>query len=187
MKFEPLVKVQENKLFKISDNSEVTTENLNIVQLSDNIKDEKLPPENVLSAVVCPWKKIELGEDNYNEELLAGLREYLKNLEEAGKFAFVVPQVQKSFGDADEADSFIKAMVHTARRIKDCTSVLGFAVAAELMEKDAGKKLDENSWSQWFIDEMNVKHGHYVYFAGKANVKKYGLVAKTVTNELILY
>lgn len=186
MKFDPLVKVVENKLVRLSDGLPVSAENLNIVQ-ADELEKQGVPSAEVLTALVCPWKKIEIEEGCYNEELLAKMRDFLKKLEESGSFAFVVPQAQKSFSSADEADSFIKAMVHTARRIKDCTSVLGFAVAAELMEKDAGKKLDENSWTQWFINEMNVKHGHYVYFAGKSNVKKYGLSPETATCELVLY
>lgn len=186
MKFDPLVKVVENKLVRLSDGSPVSAENLNIVQ-ADELETQDVPSAEVLTALVCPWKKIEIEEGCYNEELLAKMRDFLKKLEASGSFAFVVPQAQKSFSGADEADSFIKAMVHTARRIKDCTSVLGFAVAAELMEKDAGKKLDENSWAQWFINEMNVKHGHYVYFAGKSNVKKYGLSPETATCELVLY
>ena len=186
MKFDPLVKVVENKLVKLSDGSVLSTENLNIVQV-DGVESASVPAAGFVTAVVCPWSKIEIEDGNYNEEILAKLRDFLKKLEEAGLFAFVVPMTQKSFADADEADSFIKAMVHTARRIKDCTSVLGFAVAAELMEKDAGKKLDENSWSQWFINEMNVKHSHYVYFAGKSNIKKYGLVPETSSCELVLY
>ncbi len=186
MKFDPLVKVVENKLVKLSDGSEISAENLNIVQI-DGVESALVPAAGSLTAVVCPWNNVEIEEGSYNEEILAKLRDFLKGLEAAGAFAFIVPMAQKSFADADEADSFIKAMVHTARRIKDCTSVLGFAVAAELMEKDAGKKLDENSWSQWFINEMNVKHAHYVYFAGKSNIKKFGLVPATSSCELVLY
>lgn len=186
MKFDPLVKVVENKLVKLSDGSEIGTENLNIVQI-DGVDSALTPASGGITAVVCPWKKVEIEDGNYNEEILAKLRDFLKKIEAAGAFAFIVPQAQKSFSDADEADSFIKAMVHVARRIKDCTSVLGFAVAAELVEKDAGKKLDENSWSQWFINEMNVKHSHYVYFVGKSNVKKYGVLPVTASCELVLY
>lgn len=185
MKFEPLVKVVENKLVKISDNSEISTENLNIVQ-ADCLGEQPVPAAGTLTAVVCPWSMVEF-DGGYNEEFLAALRESLKKFEAAGAFAFVVPQARKSFSDADEADLFIKAMVHAARRIKDCGSVLGFAVASELMEKDAGKKLDGNSWTEWFISEMNVKHGHYVYFAGKSNIKKYGLLPHTSLCELVLY
>lgn len=186
MKFDPLVKVRENKLVKLSDNSEISVENLNIVQLK-NIENEVAGKKHRLTACVCPWSEVELSEGNYNEELLAKFRDYLKKFEETSSYAFIVPQAEKSFSDAEQADSFIKAMVHLARRVKDCTSLLGFAIAAELFEKDAGKVLDENSWSQWFINEMNVKHGHYVYFAGKSNIKKYGLLPKTCTNELVLY
>ena len=186
MKFDPLVKVVENKLVKLSDGSEISAENLNIVQI-DGVESALVPAAGSLTAVVCPWNKVEIEEGSYNEESLAKLRDFLKAFEAAGAFAFIVPMAQKTLADADEADSFIKAMVHTARRIKDCASVLGFAVAAELMEKDAGKKLDENSWSQWFINEMNVKHAHYVYFAGKSNIKKFGLVPATSSCELVLY
>ena len=155
MKFDPLVKVVENKLVKLSDDSVMSTENLNIVQV-DGIESASVPAAGIITAVVCPWKKIEIDDGNYNEEILAKLRDFLKKLEDAGLFAFVVPQAQKSFSDAEEADSFIKAMVHAARRIKDCTSVLGFAVASELMEKDAGKKLDENKLIEYkSIKEVN--------------------------------
>lgn len=186
MKFDPLVKVRENKLVKISDNSEISVENLNVVQLK-NIAVEAAGKKDRLTACVCSWSEVELSEGNYNEELLAKFRDYLKKIEEKSSYAFIVPKAEKSFADADQADSFIKSMVHLARRVKDCTSVVGFALASELLEKDAGKTLDENSWSQWFINEMNVKHSHYVYFASAADLKKYGLEGRTCTNELVIY
>ena len=60
-------------------------------------------------------------------------------------------------------------MVHCARRIKDCTSVIGFAIPAELIAKDSD--FGPDSYAQWFINEMNVKHGHYVYFADSAVIE----------------
>ena len=51
MKFEPLVKVVENKLVKISDNSEISTENLNIVQ-ADCLGEQPVPAAGTLTAVV---------------------------------------------------------------------------------------------------------------------------------------
>lgn len=186
MKFDPLVKVVENKLFTIEENAELNLEKLNVVQ-ADAVEGLECPAEGVVTAVICPWSKVEMEPGAYNEDLLAKLRDYLKQLEEKGRFAFVVPVSEKSFEDADQADSFISAMVHVARRIKDAESVVGFAIAAEILEKDAGNALDENSWTQWFVNDMNKKHGHYVYFAEKSLVQKFNVQPKTSTNDLVLY
>lgn len=186
MKFDPLVKVVENKLVRISDNFPISLENLNIVSVSEIEKGSSVVKGSV-SAILCPWSKVQMEDGSYNEELLAKLRDYLKIMEENRDFAFIVPQGETSFSDVDRADVFLKSMVHTARRIKDCTSVLGFALPAEFLEKDAGLKPEEYSWAGWFINEMSVKHAHYVYFAGKSLVKKYGLISNEITNTLVLY
>lgn len=185
MKFDPLVKVVKNKLVKIENGLQFNLESLNVVQ-ADAVEGLGCPEDGVVTAVICPWSKIEMEPGAYNEDLLAKLRDYLKMLEENGSFAFVVPEAGKSFDDADQADSFISAMVHTARRIKDAESVVGFSIVSELLEKDAGKALDDNSWTQWFINEMNKKHGHYVYFAENAAVHRFNVQPKTTTNELVL-
>ena len=78
-------------------------------------------------------------------------------------------------------------MVHTARRIKDAESVVGFSLADELVEKDEGGEFDENSYSQWFINDMNVKHGHYVYFAKQDLLKIKGLLGKGICSNLVLF
>ena len=51
MKFDPLVKVVENKLVKLSDDSEMSTENLNIVQV-DGIESASVPAAGIITAVV---------------------------------------------------------------------------------------------------------------------------------------
>ncbi len=186
MKFDPLVKVVENKLVKIDDDSVMSLESLNIVQ-ADEVEGKTAPASDVVTAVICPWSKIEMEPGAYNEDLLAKLRDYLKILEEKGCFAFVVPESEKAIEDADQADAYISAMVHTARRIKDAESVVGFALPAELVEKDAGKELDDNSYCQWFVNDMNKKHGHYVYFIEKAVAEKFSVAPKTASNELVLY
>ena len=187
MKFEPLFKSEKNQLVKIEDGVLFSTENLSSVDAETAAGGNAPVPEDkkILTAVKAEWEKIDLGGENYNEELLAGLRDYLKNLEEKGQFAFIVPSTKKEIPDADTADSYIKAMVHTARRIKDCVSVIGFAVPDELLAKDS--ELDENSYSQWFVNEMNVKHGHYVYFVNKDALNRCGLTEKAERSSFILY
>lgn len=186
MKFDPLVKVAENRLFKISDGSEINLSGLNVVQ-ADSVDASCIPSDGVVTAVVCSWSKIEMEPGSYNEDLLAKLRDYLKSLEENGRFAFIVPVADSKIEDADQADSFVSAMVHAARRIKDAESVVGFAIPSVFAEKDSGKALDDNSYCQWFINEMNKKHGHYVYLIEKSLAEKFSVEPKTVTNELVMY
>lgn len=186
MKFDPLVKVVENKLVKIEGDAELSLADLNVVQ-ADDVENAAVPACGTVTAVVCSWTKVEMEPGAYNEDLLAKLRDYLKKLEENGCFAFVVPVADKAVEDAEQADAYISAMVHTARRIKDAESVVGFVLPSELVEKDAGKELDDNSYSQWFVNDMNKKHGHYVYFMKKSDAEKFSVAPKTASNELVLY
>lgn len=211
MKFEPLFKSENNKLIRISDNSFYPTvpavptstesseqkeskesaKNLNIVDL-DFISASDIFPENKnqISAIKVQWEKIDFGGENYNEEILAALRSYLKKLEENGCFAFIIPSTEKEISDSDLADSYIKAMVHSARRIKDCASVVGFAVPDEFLKKDSDSAvsvLDENSYSQWFVNEMNVKHGHYIYFVNSDKIQQAKSNADFSKSRFVLY
>ena len=186
MKFDPLVKSQNNKLYLLSDDSEIDVESAAVVD-GASVNSQSALPEQQIAVVKLCWNSVEMNPGEYNEELLAALRDYLKKLEENGRYAFIEASAGKELKDADEADSFIAAMVHAARRIKDAVSVVGFSIADELLSKDAGSSLDENSYSQWFVNEMNKKHGHYVYFISKKaaeNFKLLDLVAKT---SFILY
>jgi len=70
------------------------------------------------------WSDVEPEPEAYNESYLADLRTALKNLEEEKKFVVIEPVVDKNYSD----EAFIAAMSHTARRIKDCVSVIGFAI-----------------------------------------------------------
>jgi len=96
------------------------------------------------------WSDVEPEPEAYNESYLADLRTALKNLEEEKKFVVIEPVVDKDYSD----EAFIAAMSHTARRIKDCVSVIGFAIP----EKFATSK-DE------FMAELLRKHGHYCFFS----------------------
>ena len=137
MKLDPIFTVKQNKLYKISDNSEVDT--------------------STLKRIDIPWTTVEIEDGAYNEEFLALLREQLKHLEETGIFAVLVPVADKPLENADQTEAFINAYNHTARRVKDCTSVAGFELIPQLKSP------------QDFIDALAVKHAQYVYFTKAEN------------------
>lgn len=133
MKLAPLFTVKNNKLYKIEDNTEVDLASLRRIEI--------------------PWTTVEMEDEIYNEEFLATLREELKKLELLKTFAILVPIVDKSLDSAEAQESFINAFNHTARRIKDCTSVVGMEIPTELKDYQA------------FIDTLSIKHEQYIYFS----------------------
>lgn len=137
MKLEPLFTVKNSKLYKITDNSEVDT--------------------STLKRIDIPWSTVEIEDEAYNEEYLAQLREQLKNMEETGEFAVLVPVVDKPLETPEQEELFINAYNHTARRVKDCTSVAGLELAPQLKDKQA------------FMDTLAIKHAQYVYFTKAEN------------------
>ena len=58
-------------------------------------------------------------------------------------------------------------MCHTARRIKDCADVIGFALPDALTESKATA----------FIDAMSAKHAHYVYFSNRHALSSFAAYA----------
>lgn len=145
MKLDPIFTVKENKLYKISDNSAVDTESLKKIEIK--------------------WSQVELAEESYNEEYLAQLREELKAMDDAGTFALLVPIVDKPLENADQLELFINAFNHTARRVKDCVSVVGFILPEEITAKgfDAGTPAAD------FMETLAIKHAQYVYFSKKTD------------------
>ena len=137
MKLDPIFTVKNKKLYKISDNSEVDT--------------------STLKRIDIPWSTVELDDEIYNEEFLASLRDQLKSLEEAGTFAVLVPVADKALDSAENEEAFINAYNHTARRVKDCSSVAGFELIPQLKDKQA------------FMDTLAIKHAQYVYFTKAEN------------------
>ena len=137
MKLDPIFTVKQNKLYKIADNTEVDT--------------------STLKRIDIPWTTVEIEDGIYNEEFLANLRDQLKQMEETGSFAVLVPIADKPLETADQTESFINAYNHTARRVKDCTSVAGFELIPQLKAP------------QEFIDALAVKHAQYVYFSKAEN------------------
>ena len=101
------------------------------------------------------WSDVEGTPEEYNEEFLAKLRDELKALEEKGFFVLIEPLFDKSA----DAQQFTAAMKHTARRIKDCVSVSGFAIPEEISGE---------SERAFYIEEMSAKHKHYCFFSKKA-------------------
>ena len=105
------------------------------------------------ACVELDWKQVGVDEESYNEAFLAALRESLKALETLQLYVFISPSAGQESLDSQEAkDAFIASMSHCARRIKDCASVVGFAVPPQL---DAAQ----------FMAELSRKHSHYVFFS----------------------
>ncbi len=153
MKLDPIFTVKENKLFKIADGAEVDPASLERIEIK--------------------WSTVELEEESYNEEYLAGLRDLLKSLEETGKFAVLVPLVDKPLETSEQTELFIKAFNHTARRVKDCLSVAGFELPAAV----TAKGFEADSPAASFMETLAIKHAQYVYFVKGAdapqNIAKY--------------
>ena len=162
MKLEKLFYAKDFKLFD--------KENTEVMLVSD-------PSKSV------SWKLIEpLNEGEYNEELLASLREELKLLDESNKFVFMEAVVDKEVVSSESASIFTACMKHSARRLKDCVSIIGFSIPSKLIS--LGKDVVEE-----YINELSAKHAQYVYFVNKndfetasENVKQY-----LSSNEVVLY
>ena len=137
MKLDPIFTVKNKKLYKIADNSEVDT--------------------STLKRIDIPWSTVELEPEAYNEEYLAALREQLKAMETSESFAVLVPVVDKPLETPEDEELFINAYNHTARRVKDCTSVAGLELVPQLKDKQA------------FMDTLSIKHAQYIYFTKAEN------------------
>ena len=132
MKFEKLFESKNHRLYKISGEEVTVTAKM---------------------AYPVKWSDVEGAEEEYKEDYLARLRDDLKALEEKGEYVFLEPVYDK---DATPGH-FNNAMKHTARRVKDCKSVIGMA----LPEQVAGDADVLND----FLEKITEKHPHYVYFA----------------------
>lgn len=138
MKLDPVFTVKENKLFLIDGTTAVNTASLKKIEVR--------------------WSVVELEDEAYNEEYLASLRDELKILDESGRYAVLVPVVDKPLETAEQIELFINAYNHTARRVKDCISVAGMELPDSLIE--AGSSAVEE-----FIETLGKKHAQYVYFS----------------------
>ena len=144
MKLDPIFTVKQNKLYKLEDNSQVDISTLQRIEIK--------------------WSQVELADEAYNEEYLAALRDQLKDLENMGKFAILVPVVDKPLEAPEQTELFINAYNHTARRVKDCVSVAGIELPKELTAKGFGPGTPAAD----FMETLAIKHAQYVYFAKEA-------------------
>ena len=96
------------------------------------------------------WSEVETSPESYDEAFLANLRDELKKLEDEKKFVVIEPVVDKD----DGFEPFTAAMCHTARRIKDCVSVIGFAVPENFVNNAVS-----------YMEELSKKHLHYCFFS----------------------
>lgn len=115
--------------------------------------------------VDMPWESVGMDEDSYNEEFLASMRDMLKGMEESSAYAVIVPVASKIPETLVEQETFIASMKHSARRIKDCKSVVGYVVP-DFVNADT------------FMEELKAKHGHYVFFSKNPDVLKDSSVAQ---------
>lgn len=125
--------------------------------------------------VRVPLESVALGDGNYDESLLAALRIFLKNLETSGSWAILAPVcagasasekssanmnvsasagVARATGENLSASECVSAISHTARRVKDCKSVVGVEIPPDFSEQDTAA----------LIAELSRKHKHYIYF-----------------------
>lgn len=160
MKLEPLFKVENNKLVKLSDNSIVDIDSLQKIEIK--------------------WSVVELEPECYNEEFLANLREQLKPNDDTGKFVILVPVADKTLSTAEDFELFVNAFNHTARRIKDCICVAGI----ELPQQIISEGFAADSKAQCFMETLAIKHAQYVYFAKADSVNSQTSVP---SDKIVLY
>lgn len=156
MKLDPQFKSQSNKLFFLSGTEFNAKESLNVS--SENLAASNFEASKLLCISVL-WSQIGFDEENYNENFLASLRDNLKSFEEKKIYAFILPVADKIPESELEKENFTASFKHCARRIKDCTSVVGFAVPDCINQQN-------------FIEELSAKHKHYIFFSKNPQILK---------------
>ena len=160
MKLEPLFFIKQNNLYKIQTQEKVELSNFQTISYQEFTQN---PLSNEFVKIDINWSAIELDDEVYNEELLAQLRDNLKKLDENNHFAIINPIADKQISSYDDADLFINACNHMARRIKDCESVIGLELPDQIFAQDAAAD---------FMDTLSKKHANYVFFANNSNESK---------------
>ncbi len=122
------------------------------------------------------WDEAESEPEAYNEAFLASLRGELKALETDGtKPAAVLldPRFYSGKGnfwacgekkDAALFESFTAAMLHAARRLKDCAAIAGFMLPDFQSDWETLAQAGlEDSCVESFKAAFAKKHGHYEF------------------------
>jgi hypothetical protein len=192
MNLEPFFILKNGKLYSKTDGSELLLDSVRRLELavvagtemsSDAVKtmiSQFIAQKVAVVVVSVPWSLIELSDGNYNEGILAGFRLFLKKLEASPVFVIIAPRCddascvrplyRNGMFEHETAEAFIGAVTHTARRVKDCTAVIGFALPPELLVSEAG------STASLFIEALSVKHRQYFYFAEKTEAGENDLI-----------
>ncbi|MCR5764241.1 MAG: hypothetical protein K6G00_12750 [Treponema sp.] len=161
MKLEKRFLSKDNRLYKI-DGTECSVSDIPALKGSACINEQAAQSVSSFSCIEVEWSLIGCNEESYNEEFLAGFRDFLKVLDEKQLFVFIIPVADKMPSSPEEKNAFVASMKHCARRIKDCISVVGFALPAS----DIGIE------PSFFIEELSEKHSHYVFFSKEDSVLK---------------
>ena len=150
--------------FKTSDNKLYTLDGAECAIYPETFESEKilggqssLPEGKGPFALSINWTTVGLDDQSYNEEFLASFRDFLKQLEEDDRYVLIVPVADKNPSSTEEKSALTASMKHCARRLKDCASIVGFAVP-------------EESDPEEFISELRQKHQHYAFFSRDTNL-----------------
>ncbi|MCH5291125.1 MAG: hypothetical protein J1D88_05100 [Treponema sp.] len=105
--------------------------------------------------VQIPWTAVGCDGSSYNEAFLAELRDWLKSLEGTSHFVFMQPLADCAAVSSSQKEALAESFTHCARRIKDCSAVIGFAIP----------DLFDGSESAAFMAALRKKHAHYCFFS----------------------
>lgn len=149
-----------------------TTDGKNIFDNQNNIKKFKIgydfSQNNDYDLIIHKvlWSEVEIAEDSYNEEFLASLRDLYKEAEFKNLYVIIEAianqpsWIDSNYSKADIDYHFTQALKHTARRVKDCTNVLGLYLGnSDFLD------FSRTYFQQNFYDELSKKHKHYIFFA----------------------
>lgn len=165
MKLEPLFTSKENQLYDLSGKL-VPTDGCVVLKAESLNESYSVPSGNGRPYLIqISWKQIGLDETSYNEELLASLRDFLKVLESKNLFTLMEAASGEKELSAQQKSDFTASCKHCARRIKDCRSVIGFALPQEVDPDE-------------FAEELSQKHAHYIYFTKNPSLLKDGSIVK---------
>lgn len=135
--------------------------------------------KNTLLALCLPFESLCAENNSYNEAFLSNIRSFLKKLEAQSVFVFIMPKFSASENFAKQNEAFI----HAARRIKDCSNAVGFAIPSEICHNDAvafkNSFFEKHPFYIFFVDEKNetIERGE--------NIISYNLIEQSgVKNEI---
>ncbi|QTQ15279.1 hypothetical protein [Treponema parvum] len=202
MKIKAKFTVKSNKLLsadgltEISISSPVRTEaadackNTLAVDILKKSESEMTATKNKFLFIDLPQSFMEISSGAYNETALASLRDFLKAIEKSELNVIIAPRLENDSdirslqaGSSDSQGSFIAAVSHAARRIKDCESVIGFAIPEKLLVCGPGEK----SLAAEYISELKKKHEHYIFFAEQSEIEKAHCMSGIANTDIVMY